>query len=119
MASLLGGRRAVAALVLAPAAARAGLVARGQKAHGVRRRAATPHQIGHDAQRSADVVEERLVAGAQVVEARLTVGAEGEAVLGTLAVAGEAHVALAADARQSLELVEAEARLLLAAGRLQ
>ena len=65
-------------------------------------------QIGHEPHRSADAVEEGLIARAEVVEAFLTVRGRDEAVFGALAVAGEADLALQAVVRERVGLGPAE-----------
>src|SRR3990172_10231687 len=121
---------AVAVLELAATATRAGLVAAragvlhgqgpflfaGQDPHHLVGEPPLLQQVGHQAHRVIDVVEEGFVAGAQVVEAWFAVGSQDESVARALSIAGESDFALAAIARQGIALVVPELLLLFRAG---
>ena len=106
----------VTALPLAVAAAGARVVSTAPRVrfrvqrHQLGRRPVRPEQPGHDLHRPADVVEERLVAGAQVMLARLTVGGGREPVLRAAPVAGKPHVAVQAELGQGVQFVLPELR---------
>jgi hypothetical protein len=105
---------AVADLRLAPAAARARVVApgRGEDPTDLVGVTAAAEQLGHQAHRPVDEGEEGQVAGTQIVETRLPGGSRGEPVTLSLSVTGESNRALAALRGQSVGLGLAESTLL-------